>query len=106
MQSISQPHQEPDSPSTDLVSQPEPPNPCQEQLNALEEAIIQFENAEKLIQERAEALLDCRIRTAQILPNSSSQTVAHCNRTKGIVANCSDTTKHVSHTLRRTFNLQ
>jgi len=106
MQSTSQPLQEPVLPSTDLVSPPEPPNPCQEQLNALEEAIVQFENAQKLIQERADALLDCRIRTAQILLNSSSQVVAHCNRVKGIVTNCSDTAKHISYTLRRTFNLR
>ena len=105
MQSTSQPPREPDSPFTDPVSQPEPPNPCQEQLNALEEAIVQFENAQKLIQERADALLDCRIRTAQTSLNSSSQAVVHCNRVKGIVTNCSDTAKHVSHTLRRTFNL-
>ena len=105
MQSTSQPHQEPGSPSTDPVSPPEPPNPCQEQLNALEEAIVQFENAQKLIQERADALLDCRIRTAQTSLTSPSQSVAHCNRVKGIVSNCSDTMKHTAHTLRRTFNL-
>ena len=106
MQSISQPPQEPGSPSTDPVSPVEPPNPCQEQLNALEEAIIQFENAQKLIQERADALLDCRIRTAQILLNSSSQVVAHCNRVKGIVTNCSDNMSYTANTLRRTFNLR
>jgi hypothetical protein len=105
MQSTSQPPREPGSPSTDPVSPPEPPNPCQEQLNALEEAIVQFENAQKLIQERADALLDCRIRTAQILLTSPSQSVAHCNRVKGIVGNCSDTMNHTAHTLRRTFNL-
>ncbi len=105
MQSTSQPHQEPGSPSTDPVSPPEPPNPCQEQLNALEEAIVQFENAQKLIKERADALLDCQIRTAQILMNSSSRLVARCNRTKGIVDSYYDTMKYTAHMLRCTFNL-
>lgn len=105
MQSTSQPHQEPGLPSTDPVSPPEPPNPCQEQLNALEEAIVQFENAQKLIQERADALLDCRIRTAQASLNSHCQSVVRCDRVKNVVSNCYDNINHISYTLRRILNL-